>query len=153
MGLYPDLDEAHLSYYSVPVAYMLAFIPHVYANTLAGPNYDISEPRKLLETVPKSGNQEKKVYQRIRRAKAAHDNAIETMGLFAAGVAVANLANTDKRFVNTLSLGYLGLRALYTLVYVKLQDNRKWAPVRTLTWVASMGIIFALWIQAGNAMN
>lgn len=42
-------------------------------------------------------------------------------------------------------------RVAYNIIYVFLQDNRKFAPVRSLTWTASVGIIFTLWIKAGNA--
>ncbi|UQC76409.1 uncharacterized protein CLUP02_17922 [Colletotrichum lupini] len=147
------LAESNLSYYSVPLAYMLAFIPHVYANTITGDNYDVAEPRRLLDAVSGDESLDKRIRQRIQRAKAAHDNATETLGLYAAGVVAANSAGFGKPTLDVLSLTYLFSRAAYTLIYVKLQDNRKWAPLRSLVWIVGMCIISSLWIKAGNAMN
>ncbi|KAF4778764.1 hypothetical protein HER10_EVM0010143 [Colletotrichum scovillei] len=147
------LAESNLSYYSVPLAYILAFIPHVYANTIAGDKYDVTEPRRLLDAVSNDERLDKRLRQRIRRAKAAHDNANETLGLYAAGVVAANSAGVGKPTLDLLSMIYLSSRAVYTLIYVKLQDNRKWAPLRSLVWVVGMCSIFSLWIKAGNAMK
>lgn len=60
----------------------------------------------------------------------------------------ANTAGVDSRTVNLLSLGYIGCRALYNIIYVRLQDNRSWAPVRSLVWIASIGAVFTMYIKA-----
>lgn len=53
--------------------------------------------------------------------------------------------------LNYLGLTYVVSRAAYNIVYIILQDNRKFAPVRSLVWSVGVGVIFTLWIKAGNA--
>lgn len=89
--------------------------------------------------------------QRILRAKAAADNGFESVGVYAAAIAAATAARVPAETLNTLALSYVVSRVAYNIIYVFLQDNRKFAPVRSLTWTASVGIIFTLWIKAGNA--
>ena len=87
---------------------------------------------------------------RIVRAKNAAANGFETLGFFGAGVVAANVAGVSVNRVNALSAGYVVSRVLYNFVYVFLQDNARYAPVRSLVWLAGMGISSALWILAGN---
>ena len=89
---------------------------------------------------------------RILRAKAATSNGLETIGLYAAGVVAANAAKVPVSTLNKLSLFYLGSRLVYNVIYVFLQDNRKFAPVRSLVWMAGLGSIFSFFIKAGNAL-
>jgi uncharacterized MAPEG superfamily protein len=83
------------------------------------------------------------------RAEAAQANMFETVALYAAGVIAANTAGVDKSSLNKLALAYVLTRMVYTMVYVRLQDNPKFAPVRSIAWIASISIIFSLFVKAG----
>lgn len=87
---------------------------------------------------------------RIQRAEAAAANGLETLGLYAGGIAAAVAAGVPTETVNYLSVGYLGSRAVFNIVYILLQDNRKFAPLRSLSWCVGIGITITLWIKAGN---
>ncbi|KAK3399332.1 hypothetical protein B0T20DRAFT_409879 [Sordaria brevicollis] len=150
MASFLDLSS-NWSLHSIPAAFVLALLPNVYASFAAGKNYDLANPRKTEEHLAKDTTIDKRQLNRILRAKAASSNGLETIGLFAAGVVAANAAKVPVDTLNKLSLFYLGSRAVYNFVYVFLQDNRKFAPVRSLVWMASLGSIFTLFIKAGNA--
>lgn len=109
-------------------------------------------PRKTEEHLAKDASIPKSQVNRILRAKAAANNGLETIGLYAAGVVAANAAKVPVQTLNTLSLFYLVSRLVYNIVYVFLQDNRKFAPVRSLVWMAGLGTVFSFFIKAGNAL-
>ena len=148
-----DLHKANLSYYAVPAAFFIAFSPSMYAGALIGPKYNNAQPRKNLDMVAKDESISKQTRYRIERAKAASANGFETMAMFAAGVIAANQAGVSRYSLNVLSLSYLATRIAYNFIYVVLQDNNRWASVRSLVWMASVGQIFTLFIKAGNALN
>lgn len=89
---------------------------------------------------------------RFRRAKAASANGFETLGLYAAGIVAANASGVPTATVNKLALGYIASRVVFNYIYVFLQDNRKFAPLRTLVWMAGIAIIFMLYTSAGRAI-
>jgi len=80
-------------------------------------------------------------------------NGFETIALYASGVVAANVAGVAPEKLNKLAFGYVVSRFLYNHIYVFLQDNRKWAPARTVAWMVGLYIIMNLWISAGNAAN
>ncbi|KAF6807300.1 hypothetical protein CPLU01_01669 [Colletotrichum plurivorum] len=143
-----DLAQKGLSLYTIPAAFMLAMAPHAYASTSSGKTYDLAYPRKLQTTIVSDDKVDKVTKARILRGEAAAANAFETLGFFSAAVVAANTAGVDPRSVNLLSLGYIGCRILYNIIYVRLQDNRSWAPVRSLVWIASIGAVFTLYFKA-----
>lgn len=53
--------------------------------------------------------------------------------------------------LNYLGVTYVVSRAVYNVVYIVLQDNRKFAPLRSAVWNVGLVVIFTLWIKAGNA--
>ncbi|KAK0646530.1 hypothetical protein B0T16DRAFT_353016 [Cercophora newfieldiana] len=148
-----SLLDLNLSYYTVPVAYVIGFLPHAYASIIAGKNYDLTNPRNTLSHVSKDTTIDKTRLRRIQRAESASANAWETIGLYAAGVVAANLAGVPKESLNTLTLGYVASRVVYNWVYVFGQDNSRLAPVRSLTWIGGMGLLLGLFVKAGNALN
>lgn len=95
----------------------------------------------------------KQKLNRFRRAKAASANGFETLALYAGGIVAANAAGVATPKLNKLALGYLVSRAVFNFVYVFLQDNKKFAPLRTLVWMVGIGIIFSLYISAGGALK
>lgn len=70
--------------------------------------------------------------------------------MYAGGIAAAGAAGVPAQTLNYLGVGYVASRVVYNVVYVFLQDNRKFAPVRSVVWNVGLGIIVTLWIKAGN---
>ncbi|KAL1862460.1 hypothetical protein Daus18300_008557 [Diaporthe australafricana] len=134
----------------VPAAFALALVPHTYAIIASGKNFDVANPRKTVDTCNKDTTLDKKTAQRIQRAEAAMANGLETVGLYSAGIVAAAATGVPAETLNYLSVAYLASRVGYIAVYVWLQENRKLAPLRSLCWNASIGIIATLWIKAGN---
>lgn len=92
--------------------------------------------------------------QRILRAKGASENGFESLSLFIGGVIAANQAGLETSTLNSLSIGYLLIRLAYVFAYVKLGENAKLAPIRSLIWVTSVGISLTMYIKAGlKTMN
>ncbi|TQN73100.1 hypothetical protein CSHISOI_02391 [Colletotrichum shisoi] len=143
-----DLAQKGLSLYTLPAALAMAMLPNIYAAALSGPHYDLCNPRRLQNSITADDKLEKMVKERILRAKAASENAFETLGFHSAGVVAANVAGVDARTVNVLTLGYVVCRALYNIIYVRLQDNRNFGPLRSLVWMVSIGISFSLYFKA-----
>ncbi|KAK2000020.1 hypothetical protein LX36DRAFT_669017 [Colletotrichum falcatum] len=143
-----DLAQKGLSLYTVPAAFVMAMLPNFYAASLSGTHYDLCNPRKLQSTISADDKLDKITKERIFRAKAASDNAFETLGFYSAAVVAANVSGVDAYAVNALALSYIGCRILYNVVYVRLQDNRNFAPLRSVAWISSIGITFTLYIKA-----
>ncbi|KAI8275424.1 hypothetical protein K4K56_001383 [Colletotrichum sp. SAR 10_98] len=145
-----DIAQKGLSLYTVPAAVASIMAAHTYASMASGKLYDVANPRKLNDVVAADEKLNKIIKARIFRAEAAAANGFETLGLYAAGVVAANVAGVDPRFVNTISFSYIGLRILYNIVYIRLQDNRNWAPVRSLSWILSIACTFTLYFTAAS---
>ncbi|KAK4106386.1 hypothetical protein N658DRAFT_17281 [Parathielavia hyrcaniae] len=141
------------SYYTIPAAFILCMAPHAYAIKLANKNYDLGNPRKTIEHCAKDTTLDKVTARRIARAEAASANGFETLGLYAAAVVAGNTAGVAAERLNQLTLAYLLSRAAYSYIYVFLQDNSKFAPVRSLVWMAGAGLIMTLFVAAGGASN
>jgi uncharacterized MAPEG superfamily protein len=78
---------------------------------------------------------------------------METMGLYAAAVVAANMAGVDAVTLNYLTLGYLASRVVYYTIYCILQDNRAYAPVRSLAWTVGIALTLTMYIKAGLKMS
>lgn len=87
---------------------------------------------------------------RIHRAEAATANGLETLGMYAGGIAAAAGAGVPAETVSWLGAGYLASRVVFNAVYVFLQDDKRLAPLRSVAWNVSVGFIAALWVKAGN---
>ncbi|OAQ61206.1 membrane associated eicosanoid/glutathione metabolism-like domain-containing protein [Pochonia chlamydosporia 170] len=148
-SLLPLDFSQNLSFFTVPAAFGLTLLPHLYAVGSAGFNvYDNSYPRAYRDTLIKDTSIDKIRKQRILRAEACSLNGLETIGLFAASVIAGNYAKLDTATLNNLSIGYLVSRFLYTLAYVFIQ-NRRLSWLRTAIWQVTAGYIAMFWIKAG----
>ncbi|KAL2753351.1 hypothetical protein ACRALDRAFT_1083007 [Sodiomyces alcalophilus JCM 7366] len=148
-----DLSQKGLALYTIPAAFVLALAPNMYAAVLGRSHMDSHEPRRLLQRVEQDESIDKQTKGRISRAKAASDNAFETLGYHAAAVAAAVFAGVDPSEANILCLGYLAARGLFAYAYAVLQDNRRFAPVRSLAWFIAQGITITLYVKAGRALT
>ncbi|KAF4463860.1 hypothetical protein FALBO_9312 [Fusarium albosuccineum] len=137
-----DLSRNY-SFFTVPAAFFVIAIPHVYGVRISGGTYDNANPRGHNEAIKK---------QLILRAKAATENGFETFGLYAAGVAAANHARVSVPALNALTLSYVACRTAYNVAYVWLQADRRLCWIRSVVWTVSIGLIMTLWVKAGNKM-
>ncbi|KAF2132410.1 hypothetical protein P153DRAFT_355018 [Dothidotthia symphoricarpi CBS 119687] len=146
---------SNYSFYSIPVYWFLALAPHGYsvsiitkANNNVWNNANSRSPgwvASLQKTVPAE------TLATFERAEAAHKNALENAPLFIGAVLAGNMAGLSASTMN-LSLGaYLGLRVLYTVLYVNTTRN-KTASLRSLVWAVQTLILFGVYITAGNKM-
>ena len=98
----------------IPVGMAMARLP-------AG--YDNHMPRAQQAMLEGSG----------KRALAAHQNAFESFGPFAAGVFVANLGHASSTMSAALAIGFVVLRIVYSILYIA--DA---AGARSAVWMLSM---------------
>ncbi|RDL41009.1 Uncharacterized protein BP5553_00988 [Venustampulla echinocandica] len=128
----------NLSIFAIPAYWVLSMAPHAYAIGLIkkanNGRWDNTNPRSSNwdDTLRKSTPAE--VYGRFTRAEAAHNNGLENLPLFVGAILAANLAKLSTRDVNTFAAAYLGLRVVYTLLYINVTRNRSsfW---RTGIWI------------------
>ncbi|KAI0480953.1 hypothetical protein GGR56DRAFT_672008 [Xylariaceae sp. FL0804] len=131
------------------ISYFTALLPRFY--NLAGPGkkyFDPQNPRTFsgrLEHV----ELEKTAKLRAQRAEACSANAFEGLPLYAAGLVAGNAAGVPAATMNMLSVGYLAVRVVYSWVYIWGQENRKVAPMRTLSWLTGTGLIMTMFVKAG----
>ncbi|KAI0481318.1 hypothetical protein GGR56DRAFT_629785 [Xylariaceae sp. FL0804] len=142
--------SANYSIYTIPAAFFLAMLPGGYGTSLAGHHRDPSMPRGFVENVQKDDTIDKKIKGRIFRSQAASANGFETLPLYVGGVVAANFSGVPVGTINALCAVYVVSRVLYNVTYIRLQDNRKFAPLRTACWAASVISWMTLLIKAGN---
>jgi uncharacterized MAPEG superfamily protein len=73
------------------------------------------------------------------RANAAQMNGFEILPLFIAAVLLAQQGHADQARIDTLALGFIGLRLAYIALYLADID-----ALRTLVWLAGVGVGVAL---------
>ena len=146
----------NFSLYTIPAAWVLSIIPHFYAITLyesaTSKKYDTTKPRASSAALAEDRSLDTATKNRITRAEGAQQNGFENIGLFAAAVVAGNYAGLDTQWLNALSGGYLVSRAVYSYVYVN-NDNATMANVRTGVFLSGIGMIFMLFVQAGNKLR
>lgn len=122
-----------IAYWCILIA---AVLPYVWAGVgkSASRGYDNRDPRGW---VAKQGN------PRTYRANAAHLNAFEAFGPFAAAVLMAQAAGVDPGRITALAVVFIAFRLLHGVFY--LTDKHL---LRSLAWTAGLGCVVALMIQA-----
>lgn len=114
--------------------------------------FDDRAPRAFVKTVESDPALDTATKNRILRAEAAVLNAFENFGPFCAALAAANAARLEPALLNGLSLAYLASRVVYSFVYVN-NETHSLAAVRALSYTGGMGILFTLFIKAGNKLS
>ena len=79
-------------------------------------------------------------------------NGFENLGLFASAVVAGNLAGLSSQTMNLLSGGYLASRAVYNIIYIN-NSTQGAANTRSVAYLAGIGMIFTMFIKAGNALK
>lgn len=128
----------NLSFYTIPLAWVLCLGPHMYAVSLhdakSAKKFDNTSPRTLIPSLDKNQGLDDATKQTIVRAEAAQQNGFENIGLFAAAVVAANVANVDSWWINALSGGYLVSRTAYNVCYIQGVGN-----ARTAAFLSGVG--------------
>ena len=82
---------------------------------------------------------------------ACHNNALEGLGVFAAGVAVSVAAGANREATAELATAYVALRALYTIAYIWLSTNPIGGLLRSAVWGVGQYCSFRLYGIAAAA--
>ncbi|KAF9699055.1 hypothetical protein EKO04_002997 [Ascochyta lentis] len=141
---------SNYSFYSIPTYWFLALVPHAYAVAVAKKAnkgfWDNTNPRRtgyLEKNIPKD------VFAKYERAEAAHTNGMENAPYFIGAVLAGNFAGLDASTMNIYTGVYIGLRALYNILYVNTTTLKN-SRARSLVWIAGLLTIFTLYIKAAN---
>ncbi|MGQ7818577.1 MAPEG family protein [Metapseudomonas furukawaii] len=121
--------------FAVALLIYIAKIPVAKAMKEEGRGYDNHHPRAQQARLTGFG----------ARALAAHQNTIEAFPLFAAGVLVAHVTQTQGWFVEALALLFVVTRVLYLFLYW----NDK-ATLRSLVW--GVGLLCCLLLMLSPAL-
>lgn len=150
---YLDLTK-NLSYFTVPVVFLICLLPHTYAAVTASLKvFDNAQPRAFHEAIAKTESLDKRTKQHILRAEAASANGFETLGLYAAAVVAGNTAGLETRILNIATIGYVLSRLAFLYAYIVLGENRKLANLRSAIWFSGIGCIVTLFVKAGYAVS
>lgn len=145
----------NFSLYTIPAMWVVSFAPHFYAARLyesaTKKSFPITAPRTLITKLDADQSLDNATKSKIIRAEGAQSNGFENIGIFAAAVVAGNVANVDNWWLNTLSMGYLASRVVYNLIYLNNESERA-GHTRSVVFVSGIGMIFTLFIKAGNKM-
>lgn len=151
-----SLSATNFSFYTIPAAWFLSIIPHQYAIILysksANKRFDNRHPRSLTSKLEGDQTIDKRTKGIIIRAEGAQQNGFENLAFYAAAVTAGNAAGLAPQTLNMLSCAYLATRAVYNLVYINA-DSAALAGLRSVVYTASVGLICAFFVMAGNVMN
>ncbi|KAF2791135.1 hypothetical protein K505DRAFT_377019 [Melanomma pulvis-pyrius CBS 109.77] len=144
----------NLSIYAIPVYWVMALWPHALAAGIlksANARVDNANPRGIETNSKVQKSCPSEVYARWERAEAAHKNLLENAPLFIGAVIVGNMAKLPTSTLNTAVGTYLGLRAMYIGLYLNI-TSRKFALLRSINWAISIGVLFTVFVKAGNKL-
>lgn len=131
--------------FSVILAIVLAYLPHFFKVAVLTKfgKFDNKDPRAHASQ-QSSLPEDKRAL--VTRLGGCHNNQIEMLGVYAAGVA-ANLAlkENDTALI-VLTAVYVGLRGLYIIVYAAPQVLG--GNIRSLAFVACMATVISIWGKA-----
>lgn len=106
----------------------IAKIPVAIAMTKTG-GYDNNHPREQQSHLTGFG----------ARALAAHQNAFESLIIFAAAVLLAIATNTTGDKIQLLAMVHIGARIIYNVLYLM-----NLGVLRSLSWVIAIGCSFSI---------
>lgn len=153
----PNPLHENLSFYTIPIAWFIALSPrfygaHKYSEATSGGDLDIRHPSGFSDEVAHDPQLKESTRNRIIRAEAAMDNGFEFIGLFAAAVCAGNIARLENRWLNGLSWGWVASRVVYNVLYVN-NETKAVAKARAGVFMSGMGMVFALFVGAGNKLR
>lgn len=150
----------NLALMSIPVYYILAFAPHLYAGMIATGG----DPSKHDNRSPHSASTQDRIkkslsakqYATYERAKRCHQNALENMPLFVAavfaGLMAERSAGTGSVGLNSFVLGWMGCRVVYTANYL-VTESASWSFLRSAMYALSTSWAFVVLGKAAYAVG
>lgn len=127
-----------LAYWMILAAAFVPYLGTLYAKFAGGgvSTYDNRAPRAQVDALP----------QQRRRGYWAQLNGFEAFPPFAAGVIVAHLAGAIQSTIDGLAITFVGLRVLYTLLYIYDRPT-----ARSAVWAAGMACVIGLFLVAARS--
>ncbi|WDE98987.1 MAPEG family protein [Lentisphaera profundi] len=119
--------------YSSILIYLLISYAFVAYAKFARAGYDNQQPRIYLNSL--SG--------KAQRAHWAHQNSLEAMAPFCAGVIIAHLVGLNQVYLDTAALTFCGLRLLYGYFYIQ-----NLSKLRSLAW--ALALILNIYLLSGG---
>lgn len=126
------MDKELVPYVALLISVALIYIPRIFvarAQAQQPEGYDNAHPRA----------QQAKLTGVAARAHAAHQNAVEALGPFAAGVLACKVSGVDADQLAALSMAFVTLRILYLVLYIK-----NLATARSTVWILGFLLTLAL---------
>jgi uncharacterized MAPEG superfamily protein len=141
---------------AIPAQWVLSLVPHVYALQLikgaTNGRWNNANPKgtswatELQRSVPSD------VLAKFERGEAAHRNGLENLPIFAAAILAAHVAGVDHDLISAHAAVFLGLRVVYTLIYVNVAKGTA-SFARTGVWLSSVLVCFSLFGKAALKGN
>ncbi|KAI9787398.1 MAG: hypothetical protein M1816_007531 [Peltula sp. TS41687] len=142
------------SLFSIPIAFGLAITPHAYSvyrmATASNGQFSNVNPRESLSKL--QAHLPEQLRASCHRAQSAASNSFEVFPLFVAAVLGGKLAGIPSAEINRMALRFLGLRTLYTLVYINHQSEAG-SYLRTFLYACSLAAPSWLLYRAGQVLN
>jgi uncharacterized MAPEG superfamily protein len=142
-----SLQSLNLSILSIPASYVLAFAPHSYAANLASGGNLLNIDNRSSRSSSHKDNLKIKLdaetHARYERAEAASANAYENLPILVAAILAGNMAGLPKRRMDTFAIGFLAVRAAYTIAYIKTR-TQGWSFLRSALWATSLAMSFGV---------
>ncbi|KAF8155903.1 hypothetical protein B0H34DRAFT_513464 [Crassisporium funariophilum] len=143
--------QSPLSLYAIPAMWVVSYYP-VFAKSFimrkAGAWNNVA-PRGNIGRLPEKKNISPELAARLTRMEGAHLNGVENIAFFGLAVLVGNYAGLDDVTLNTASGLYLLARMVYNYIYIN-QTTVRTSQFRSLTWAASLGFPFYLFIKSAQ---
>lgn len=135
--------------FSVPVAFFLTYAPHfAKVIVLKGASaYDNRSPRADNDNAKLLPDAKKDL---VRRLASAHENQLEMLGVFAAGVAVCFGVGVRSLTLTIVTAIYVGARAAFVAIYAAppVFDGN----LRSLAFAPCLASTLALWFTAAATL-
>ncbi|CAN8063536.1 unnamed protein product [Agarophyton chilense] len=134
--------------YMVPAAWAVSAIP-VFARAIVVSKFGKMDNSKPRDRSSQTAGMPKHIAALCDRLLACHNNQLETLGWFSAGVATAVAVKVPGDDIASLATSYVGLRVAYTLAYAAPQVAS--GALRSLAFVGSMSYIVRIYLAAAAA--
>lgn len=87
----------------------------------------------------------------FKRLSACHQNGLESLALFAGGVAVSAATGVPERRMDICATVHIAARVVFSIVYAA--PPFAWGLPRTAAWGVSVAASNALWVSAYIALT
>ncbi|SGY48834.1 BQ5605_C001g00701 [Microbotryum silenes-dioicae] len=157
-----DLTKVNISLYAIPLAYILALLPHVYmeiamiltvgkwSNASPRGNVDAASARLPAHKLAQFKRGRRETLNNVIRhldvhtassiaASAAHTNGLENLSLFVGAILSANWASVSTEKLNQIAVLYVVLRLIYNPVYI-FGNSKIVSLLRSTIWFGAQGM-------------